>query len=224
MTKALVVHDYGGPEVLRLEEVEVGSPELGQIRMRHTAIGLNLSDTYRRRGVYPLKLPVIVGSEGAGVVTELGPGVEGLAVGERIAYAGPLGAYAEERLIAADKVVRLPEAIDDRQAAAMMLKGLTAACIGLLLACVRIEPFNGAERFIFGWYDLVEGLPVIAVIVGVFALPEIIDLSIRGRAVSSGRSSDISTAEVWRGALYGLKEWKVSIRVLSLIQEQQILL
>lgn len=93
-----------------------------------------------------------------------------------------------------------------------MLKGLTAACVGLLLASVRIEPFNGAERFIFGWYDLVEGLPIIAVIVGIFALPEIIDLSIRGRAVSSGRSSDISTAEVWRGALYGLKEWKVTLR------------
>ena len=125
MTKALVVHEYGGPEVLRLEDIEVGDPGPGQIRMRHTAIGLNMSDTYRRRGVYPLKLPVIVGSEGAGVVTALGPDVDGLAVGERIAYAGPLGGYAEERLIAADKVVRLPEAIDDRSAAAMMLKGLT---------------------------------------------------------------------------------------------------
>ena len=125
MTKALVVHDYGAPEVLSLEDVDVGNPGAGQIRMRHMAIGLNMSDTYRRRGVYPLELPVIVGSEGAGVVTALGPDVEGLGVGERIAYAGPLGAYAEERLIAADKVVRLPEAIDDRTAAAMMLKGLT---------------------------------------------------------------------------------------------------
>ncbi len=125
MTKALVVHEYGGPEVLRLEDVDVGAPGPGEIRMRHTAIGLNLSDTYRRRGVYPLALPVIVGSEGAGVVTALGPDVDGLALGERIAYAGPLGAYAAERLIAADKIVRLPEAIDDRTAAAMMLKGLT---------------------------------------------------------------------------------------------------
>ncbi len=126
MTEALVVHEYGGPEAMRLEDVEVGAPGPGQIRMRHTAIGLNLSDTYRRRGVYPLALPAIVGSEGAGVVSEVGAGVEGLAVGERIAYAGPLGAYAAERLIAADKVVRLPDGVDDRIAAAMMLKGLTA--------------------------------------------------------------------------------------------------
>ena len=93
--------------------------------LRHGAIGLNLADTYRRRGVYPLKLPVIIGSEGAGTVAALGPGVDSLAVGDRVAYAGPLGAYAEERLIAADKVVRLPDGIDERIAAAMMLKGFT---------------------------------------------------------------------------------------------------
>ncbi len=125
MTKALVVREYGGPEVLRLEDSPVGVPGTGQVRLRHTAIGVNMSDTYRRRGVYPLQLPVIVGSEGAGVVEALGPGVESLAVGDRVAYAGPLGSYAEERLIAADKLVRLPEGIGDRQAAAMMLKGLT---------------------------------------------------------------------------------------------------
>ena len=125
MTQALVVHEFGGPEVLTPEEVPVAAPGAGQVRLRQTAIGVNLSDTYRRRGVYPLKLPVIVGSEGAGVVEALGPGVDTIAVGDRVAYAGPLGSYAAERLIAADKIVRLPDGIDDRRAAAMMLKGLT---------------------------------------------------------------------------------------------------
>ena len=125
MARALVVHEYGGPEVLSWEEVQVAAPGPGQVSIRHTAVGLNMADTYRRRGVYPLALPVIVGSEGAGTVAALGPGVDGLAVGDRVAYAGPLGSYAEERTIAADKVVRLPDGIDDRTAAAMMLKGLT---------------------------------------------------------------------------------------------------
>ena len=125
MTQALVVHEYGGPEVLTWEEVPVAAPGPGQVLLRHSAVGLNLADTYRRRGVYPLKLPVIVGSEGAGTVAAVGPDVDGLAVGDRVAYAGPLGSYAQERLIPADKVVRLPDGIDDRRAAAMMLKGLT---------------------------------------------------------------------------------------------------
>ncbi len=125
MTKALVVHEYGGPEVLSWEEVPVGAPGPGQVLLRHTAIGLNMADTYRRRGVYPLALPVVVGSEGAGTVEGVGPDVDALAAGDRVAYAGPLGAYAERRLIAADKVVRLPDGIDDRTAAAAMLKGLT---------------------------------------------------------------------------------------------------
>ena len=125
MTQALVVHEYGGPEVLTPEEVPVAAPGPGQLRLRHTAIGVNMSDTYRRRGVYPLTLPLIVGSEGAGTVEALGPDVDTIAVGDRVAYAGPLGSYAGERLIAADQVVRLPDGIDDRIAAAMMLKGLT---------------------------------------------------------------------------------------------------
>ena len=125
MTQALVVREYGGPDVLTPEEVPVAAPGPGQVLLRHSAIGVNLADTYRRRGVYPLKLPVIVGSEGAGTVEAVGPDVDTLAVGDRVAYAGPLGAYAGERTIAADKVVRLPDGIDDRRAAAMMLKGLT---------------------------------------------------------------------------------------------------
>jgi NADPH2:quinone reductase len=127
MTKAIRVHEYGGPEVLKWEEVEVGAPGPGQIRIKQTAIGLNFIDVYGRTGLYPQDaLPFIPGMEGAGVVTAAGEGVRDLKVGRRVAYAGPIGAYAEERLIAADRVVRIPDGVDDETAAAIMLKGMTA--------------------------------------------------------------------------------------------------
>jgi NADPH2:quinone reductase len=127
MTKAIRVHEYGGPEVLKWEEVEVGEPGPGQIRIKQTAIGLNFIDVYGRTGLYPQDaLPFIPGMEGAGLVTAVGEGVRDLKVGRRVAYAGPIGAYAEERLIAADRVVRIPDGIDDETAAATMLKGMTA--------------------------------------------------------------------------------------------------
>jgi len=127
MTKAIRVHEYGDPEVLEWEEVEVGDPGPGQVRIKQTAIGLNFIDVYGRTGLYPQdELPFIPGMEGAGVVTAVGEGVRDLKVGRRVAYAGPIGAYAEERLIAADRVVRIPEGVDDETAAAIMLKGMTA--------------------------------------------------------------------------------------------------
>jgi len=127
MTKAIRVHDYGGPEVLTWEEVEVGEPGPGQVRIKQTAIGLNYIDVYGRTGLYPQDaLPFIPGMEGAGVVTALGEGVRDLKVGRRVAYAGPIGAYAEERLVAADRVVRIPESVSDETAAAIMLKGMAA--------------------------------------------------------------------------------------------------
>jgi NADPH2:quinone reductase len=127
MTHAIRVHDYGGPDVLRWEEVEIGDPGPGQVRIRQTAVGLNFIDIYGRTGLYPQPaLPFIPGMEGAGVVTAVGEGARDLRVGERVAYAGQIGAYAEERLIAADRVVRLPDEIDDRIAAAIMLQGMTA--------------------------------------------------------------------------------------------------
>jgi NADPH2:quinone reductase len=120
------MHETGGPEVLRWEEVETGSPRRGQVRLRHTAIGLNFIDTYQRSGIYPLAaLPATPGMEAAGVVEEVGEGVDDLAPGDRVAYAGLLGAYAEERIAPASRLVPLPEGIDDRTAAAMMLKGMT---------------------------------------------------------------------------------------------------
>lgn len=128
MIKAVRVHKHGGPEVLTYEDVEIGAPGAGEVRIRHTAIGLNFIDCYFRTGLYPAPngLPFIPGNEAAGEVVALGDGVSGLAVGDRVAYAGPLGAYAEERNIAADRIVKLPDAIGDENAAAMMLKGMTA--------------------------------------------------------------------------------------------------
>jgi NADPH2:quinone reductase len=127
MTQAIRVHAYGGPEVLKWEKVEVGEPGPGEVRIKQTAVGLNYIDVYSRTGFYPqASLPFIPGMEGAGVVTAVGEGVKELKVGRRVAYAGPIGAYAEERLIAADRVVRVPAAVSDEVAASIMLKGMTA--------------------------------------------------------------------------------------------------
>ena len=128
MIKAVRVHKHGGPEVLTYEDVELEKPGAGEVRIRHTAIGLNFIDCYFRTGLYPAPngLPFIPGNEAAGEVVALGEGVSGLAVGDRIAYAGPLGAYAQERNIAADRIVKTPDAIGDEESAAMMLKGMTA--------------------------------------------------------------------------------------------------
>ena len=126
MPHAIRIHETGGPEVLRWEEVEVGAPGPGEARIRQTAVGLNFIDTYHRSGLYPLPLPAVPGSEAAGIVTEVGPGVTEVKPGDRVAYAGPVGAYAEERRIAAHRLVPLPADVDDRLAAAAMLKGMTA--------------------------------------------------------------------------------------------------
>ena len=126
MTHAIRIHRTGGPEVLSWDTFEVGDPGPGEARVRHTAVGLNFIDTYHRSGLYPLPLPAVLGSEGAGVVTAVGPGVTEVKVGDRIAYAGPVGAYAEERLVAAHRLVPLPPGIDEPTAAAAMLKGMTA--------------------------------------------------------------------------------------------------
>ncbi|MDX1655495.1 MAG: quinone oxidoreductase [Candidatus Competibacteraceae bacterium] len=127
-TQAIIIHEYGGPEVLRWEEVEVGEPGPGQVRVRHGAVGLNYIDVYHRTGLYPLaSLPSGIGLEGAGVVEAVGEGVEEIKPGDRVAYASPPpGAYAQLRLMPADRLVPLPDAVDDQQAAAMMLQGMTA--------------------------------------------------------------------------------------------------
>ncbi|MAW86598.1 MAG: quinone oxidoreductase [Phyllobacteriaceae bacterium] len=128
MHKAVRVHETGGPDVLRYEDVETPTPASGEALVRHTAIGLNFIDTYFRTGLYPAPagLPFIPGNEGAGVVEAVGEGVTDLAVGDRVAYAAGLGAYAEKRVIPADRLVKIPDGVSDEQAAGMMLKGMTA--------------------------------------------------------------------------------------------------
>jgi NADPH2:quinone reductase len=126
MTKAVKFHKTGGPEVLSFEDVLVGKPGRGEARIRHTAIGLNFIDTYHRSGLYPLPLPSGIGLEGAGVVEAVGAGVSHVKPGDRVAYAGgPTGAYAEERVMPAEKLVKVPRGVSDDEAAAVMLKGLT---------------------------------------------------------------------------------------------------
>lgn len=127
MTKAVRIHEAGGPEVLQYEDVDIGDVGPGEVRLRHTAIGLNFIDVYQRSGMYPIgDLPKTLGMEAAGVIEEADADVEGFAVGDRVAYAMGLGSYAEERVWGTDRLVKLPDGIDDQTAAAMMLQGMTA--------------------------------------------------------------------------------------------------
>ena len=127
MVQAIRFAKNGGPEVLEWQAVDVGKPGPGQVRLKHSAVGLNYIDTYQRSGLYPMPLPSGLGSEAAGTIEEVGPGVSGLKSGDRVAYAGgPLGAYSEARVMPADRLVPVPDGITDQAAAAMMLKGMTA--------------------------------------------------------------------------------------------------
>ena len=143
MPMAAVIYEKGAPDVFRWEEVEVGVPGRGEIRIRNEAVGVNYVDTYHRRGMphpWPVpELPLVLGFEGAGVVTEVGEGVDGLSPGDRVGYAmPPHGAYSQERIYPAEKAVRVPEGIGARAVAALMLKGLTAQY--LLRRTYRVEP------------------------------------------------------------------------------------
>jgi len=146
MAKAVRLYETGGPEVLRYEDVEVGQPGPGQVRMRHVAVGLNYADTYFRNGTYPVPMPSGIGVEAAGVVQELGEGVTHLAVGDRVTYTGfidTLGAYSTERLISAAPLIRLPETIAFETAAAMTMRGLTSAYL-----MRRIYPFKQGDTLL----------------------------------------------------------------------------
>ncbi len=128
MVKAIRIHEFGDLDVLKWEDIEVGEPGPGQLRLRHTVIGFNFLDIAVRRGIYPVlpELPSVLGTEGAGVVEAVGEGVFGFSIGQRVAYAATLpGAYAEQRLIDASQVVALPDSVSDEDAAASMLKGMT---------------------------------------------------------------------------------------------------
>jgi len=126
MSRAFVVREYGGPERLQLEELEVAAPGPGQLKIRNHAVGLNFVDVYQRTGLYPTPLPFVAGNEGAGEVLAVGQGVTGFSPGDRVAYQGPVGAYADERLLPAEKAVHLPDGVSYETAAAALLKGATA--------------------------------------------------------------------------------------------------
>jgi NADPH2:quinone reductase len=127
MAKAIRIHQTGGVDALKFEDIDIPAPAKGEAAIRHTAIGVNFIDVYHRTGLYPQTTPFTLGSEGAGVVTAVGEGVTDIAVGDRVAYAGgPIGAYATERVIPADKLVKIPAGVSDETAAAAMLKGMTA--------------------------------------------------------------------------------------------------
>ncbi|MBL8512575.1 MAG: quinone oxidoreductase [Betaproteobacteria bacterium] len=127
MTHAIRIHEHGGPEVMQWEAVDIGAPGPGELRIKHTAVGLNYIDTYHRTGLYKIPLPSVIGREGAGVVEAVGANVTEFKPGDRVAYASsPIGSYSEARLMPAERVVKVPEGVTDQQAASMMLKGMTA--------------------------------------------------------------------------------------------------
>ena len=139
MTHGIRLHALGGPEVLRWEAIEVASPGANEVRLRHTAAGVNYMDVYYRLGLYPAKLPIVLGNEAAGVVEELGAGVTDFKLGDRVAYVTPAtGAYSEARVLAADQLVKLPDAISDVQGATMMMRGMTVQY--LLRRTYRVAP------------------------------------------------------------------------------------
>ena len=145
MTRAIRIHKAGGPETLQLDDVQLAAPGPGEARVRHTVIGVNYIDTYHRSGLYPLPMPSGIGSEAAGVVEALGPGVDYVKAGDRVAYCmGGVGAYSEARVIAADRLVPLPADIPDRAAAALMLKGLTVQYLFR-----QTFPLKGGETILF---------------------------------------------------------------------------
>ena len=143
MPHAIRVHQTGGPEVLKWEEIEVGEPGPGQVRLRQEAAGINFIDVYHRTGLYPQPLPFTPGVEGAGVVEAVGPDITTVKVSDRVAYAGPIGGYAELRLIDADRLVKLPAAISSEQAAAAMLQGMT---VHMLLR--RVYPVKAGDTIL----------------------------------------------------------------------------
>jgi NADPH2:quinone reductase len=143
MAKAVRFYEAGAPEVLRYEDIEVGEPGPGQVRLRHVAVGLNYADTYFRNGTYPIPLPKGMGVEASGVVQAVGPGVTNVVAGDRVTYTGfinTLGAYSTERLIPAEPLIKLPEAIAFETAAAMTMRGLTSAYL-----MRRIHPFKAGD-------------------------------------------------------------------------------
>ena len=169
MSKSILIHENGGPEKMQLADVEVGAPGPGQVKIKHTAIGLNFIDVYTRSGLYKTPLPNAVGREGAGVILAVGPKVKGFKKGDRVAYCGVLGAYCQERLMGVEQLVHVPKGVSDEQAAAIMLKGMTTEylvdrCAGPWLKKGDIVLFHaaaGGVGLLFGQWAKARGYKVI---------------------------------------------------------------
>jgi NADPH2:quinone reductase len=172
MSKSILIHENGGPEKMRLEDVEVGSPGPGQVKVRQTAIGLNFIDIYTRSGLYQTPMPNAVGREGAGVIVEVGPKVKGFKKGDRVAYCGVLGAYCQERVMGTEQLVHVPKGVSDEQAAAIMLKGLTTEylvdrCADSFMKKGDIILFHaaaGGVGLLFGQWAKARGYKVIGTV------------------------------------------------------------
>ncbi len=138
MVKAVVIHEIGGPEVLEWQDIDIDDPGTGEALVRHTAVGVNFIDVYHRGGEFPLeKLPAVIGIEGAGIVEAIGDDVTEVEVGDRVAYTAGVGSYAEQRLVAADRLVRIPEGISDVDAAGIISKGITAE--SMMRRCYKVK-------------------------------------------------------------------------------------
>src|SRR5690348_283910 len=145
MAKAIRIHETGGAEVLRLENVEVGDPGPGEARVRHSGIAVNFIDIYVRTGLYPTPLPSGIGSDAVGVVEAVGPGVTDIQVGDRVGYLiGPQGAYSEARVMPAEVLIPLPDGVSDRTASTLMMKGMTAQYLFR-----QVHPLQGGETILY---------------------------------------------------------------------------
>ncbi len=181
MIKAIRIHQQGGPEEMKWEEVKIQDPSEGEVLIRHEAVGLNFIDVYHRNGLYPLaEMPAIIGMEGAGVVEAVGVGVTDTQVGERVAYAGmPVGAYSEKRLIPEHRLISIPDSIDFKSAAAMMLQGLTVQYLirrtfrvqaGMTILCQAAA--GGVGLFLCQWAKALG-----ATVIGTVSTPEKAELA-----------------------------------------------
>lgn len=205
MSRAIVVRELGGPEVLKLEDRAVAAPGPGEVKVRHEAIGLNFADTYNRTGLYKVDLPFVPGSEAAGTVEAVGEGVSDFKPGDRVGYAGPLGAYAEERLVPADRLVPLPDGISAEMAASVMSKGGTAHY--LLFECWPFKAGDtmlvhaaagGVGSFLVQWASS-AGANVIALA----GSPEKVSIAAANGARAAFNSRDEGWVEKVRGATGG---------------------
>lgn len=206
MAKAVRMHEVGAPEVLRLEDVEVGTPGPGQARLRHVAVGINFADTYFRTGLYPVPLPAGMGVEAAGIVEDVGEGVTNVQPGDRVTYTGfvnTLGAYSTERLIPAAPLIKLPHGIECEVAAAMTMRGLTSAYL-----MRRIWPLQAGD-----WILLHAAAGGVGLIVSQWA--KLLGLNVIGTVSSEGKAEVARQHGCDHVILYGREDVAKRVREIT---------